>query len=245
MIKAVRERKLETSWSNPNPEYEAALTRYVRAVLDASRPNPFIADFHAFVAGAARAAAITSLAQVTLKLTAPGIPDIYQGCELWDLNLVDPDNRRPVDWGERRELLQQIRGMRPADLGREWRDGREKLYATSRLLALRRNQPDLFSDGDYQPLEAAGEASKHLCAFARRRGERVLVVAVPRLVHQLYHAGETAVWGDTELGLPAPGSWQSVLDGRCVTGCERVPADELFRDFPVAVLVRERPAPVS
>jgi (1->4)-alpha-D-glucan 1-alpha-D-glucosylmutase len=240
MIKAVRERKLETSWSNPNAEYEAALTRYVRAVLDASRPNPFIADFHAFVAGAERAAAITSLAQLTLKLTAPGIPDIYQGCELWDFNLVDPDNRRPVDWGERRELLQQIRGMRPVDLGREWRDGREKLYATSRLLALRRNQPDLFSDGDYQPLEAAGEASKHLCAFARRRGERVLVVAVPRLVHQLYHAGETAIWGDTELGLPAPGSWQGVLDGHCFAGCERVYAAELFRDFPVAVLLGER-----
>ena len=100
MIKAVRERKLETSWSNPNAEYEAALSRYVRGALDASRLNPFLADFHAFVTAAARNAAITSLAQLTLKLTVPGVPDIYQGGELWDFSLVDPDNRRPVDWEE-------------------------------------------------------------------------------------------------------------------------------------------------
>ena len=243
MIKAVRERKLETSWSNPNAEYEAALSRYVRGVLDASRLNPFIADFHAFVAVAERTAAITSLAQLTLKLTAPGVPDIYQGCELWDLSLVDPDNRRPVDWEKRQALLDETERMRPAELARQWRDGCEKLFATRRLLSLRRAHPDLFSAGDYQPLEAMGERNKHLCAFARRHGGLILVVAVPRLVYQLCHGGEAADWGDTELGLPANSGWRDVFDERCIDGRERVSGTELFGDFPVAVLLGEEGAP--
>ncbi|MGH7031833.1 MAG: malto-oligosyltrehalose synthase, partial [Stellaceae bacterium] len=153
MIKAVRERKLESSWSNPNAQYEAALQRFVRGVLDASRPNPFLAEFHGFVAGLARAGAITSLSQLVLKLTVPGVPDIYQGGELWDFSLVDPDNRRPVDWDARRTLLETISAMRPADLARDWQDGREKLFATRCLLALRGARPALFAEGDYQPLE--------------------------------------------------------------------------------------------
>ncbi len=118
MVKAARERKLETSWSNPNPDYEAALERYVRGALDASRPNPFLAEFHAFVAGLARDGAITSLAQLVLKLSVPGVPDIYQGGELWDFSLVDPDNRRPVDWAARRALLAKIGEARAGDLAR-------------------------------------------------------------------------------------------------------------------------------
>ncbi len=147
MIKAVRERKLETSWSNPNADYEAALQRYVRAVLDGSRPNPFLAEFHAFVGGFARHGAITALAQLVLKLTVPGVPDIYQGGELWDFSLVDPDNRRPVDWDRRRGLLEEVAAMHPRDLAADWQDGREKLFVTHRLLALRRAHPKLFADG--------------------------------------------------------------------------------------------------
>ncbi len=240
MIKAVRERKLETSWSNPNAEYETALSRYVRGVLDASRLNPFVADFHAFVTAAARAAAITSLAQLTLKLTVPGVPDIYQGNELWDFSLVDPDNRRPVDWAARRALLEETDRARPADLARNWHDGREKLFATRRLLALRRVHPDLFREGDYQPLEASGERSQHLCVFARKHRDLSLVVAVPRLVHQLRRGGETAEWGDTEIALPPNSVWQDIFDRHRLDRHDRVSAAELFAGFPVAVLIGEQ-----
>ena len=239
MVKAARERKLETSWSNPNPDYEAALERYVRGALDASRPNPFLAEFHGFVAGLARDGAITSLAQLVLKLSVPGVPDIYQGGELWDFSLVDPDNRRPVDWAARRDLLSQISEARAGELAADWRDGREKLFVTHRLLALRRAHPALFAAGDYQPVEAVGDRSAHLCVFARSHDGMWLVVAVPRLVHQLHPGGEAADWGGTEIVLPREGRWRDVLTGRTLDGRERVSAAALFADFPVSALVAE------
>ncbi|HEV7995030.1 MAG TPA: malto-oligosyltrehalose synthase [Stellaceae bacterium] len=239
MIKAARERKLETSWSNPNPDYEAALERYVRGALDASRPNPFLAEFHAFVAGLARDGAITSLAQLVLKLGVPGVPDIYQGSELWDFSLVDPDNRRPVDWGARRSLLAQIGEARAGDLAADWQDGREKLFVTHRLLALRRAHPALFAAGDYQPVEVVGDRSAHLCAFARSHDRMWLLVAVPRLVHQLHQENEAADWGSTEIVLPREARWRDVLTGRTLDGRERVFAGVLFADFPVSVLAAE------
>ncbi|MFZ3236074.1 MAG: malto-oligosyltrehalose synthase [Stellaceae bacterium] len=237
MIKAVRERKLDTSWSNPNPDYEAALTRYVRGVLDASRPSPFLADFHGFVASMARAGAITSLAQLALKLTVPGVPDIYQGCELWDFSMVDPDNRRPVDWEEREALLDKMDRPAPAELAAGWQDGREKLFATRRLLGLRRAHPELFAAGDYQPLEVAGERGPHLCAFVRSHGGVSLAVAVPRLVHQLCRGGDSPNWADSEIVLPANRAWQDVFTLRRLDRRDRVPARELFAEFPVAVLI--------
>lgn len=240
MIKAVRERKLETSWSNPNNEYEAALRRYVRAVLDPSRLNPFLADFHAFVCDMAQTAAITSLAQLTLKLTLPGVPDIYQGAELWDFSLVDPDNRRPVDWEIRRALLDEADRVTPDELAQKWQDGREKLFVTKRLLALRRLHPELFRSGDYQPLEPSGERSQHLCAFLRCHENLSLFVAVPRLVHQLWHGNEAADWGDTEIGLPSNGVWQDIFGMHWVDQHDRVSAGELFANFPMAVLIAER-----
>ena len=239
MIKAARERKLETSWSNPNAEYEAALARYLRAVLDAARPNPFLAEFHAFVAGLGRQGAITALAQLVLKLTVPGVPDIYQGSELWDFSLVDPDNRRPVDWDARRALLAEMGEARAGDLAADWQDGREKLFVTHRLLALRRAYPQLFAAGDHQPVEAVGERSGHLCAFARSHRGSSLVVAVPRLVHQLHRGGESADWGAAEILLPPYGAWRDVFTGRQIDRRRRVGAAALFADFPVSVLIGE------
>jgi (1->4)-alpha-D-glucan 1-alpha-D-glucosylmutase len=239
MIKAVRERKLETSWSNPNADYEAALERYIRAVLDTSRPNPFLTEFHMFVAALARLGAITALAQLVLKLTVPGVPDIYQGGELWDFSLVDPDNRRPVDWCTRRALLKALDAAQPRDLARDWQDGHEKLFVTHRLLAVRRAHPELFAAGDYQPMEAAGGRAVHLCAFARCHGALCSVVAVPRLVYQLYRGGEVADWGDAEIVLPPDGAWRDVFTGRLIEARERVAAAELFADFPVSVLIAE------
>jgi len=238
MTKAVREGKEESSWSNPNEAYEAALGRFIAAVLDASRPNAFIADFHSFIETIARPAAIASLAQTALKLTAPGVPDTYQGCELWDFSLVDPDNRRLPDWDRRRKLLPIVVQAEPASLVAEWRDGREKLFLTTRLLRLRAEHPALFAQGEYQPLYAeGGRADEHLCAFARRHGTTTLVMAVPRLVHRLQRGADGGEWGATALPLPQAGSWHDVLSDRRYDDCGRIPAAELFVGFPIAALV--------
>src|SRR5207253_3747907 len=141
MVKAVREGKHQSSWSNPNFAYEAALERFVRAVLDASRESPFLTEFHAFVKSLERLGAISSLSQLVLKLTVPGVPDIYQGGELWDFSLVDPDNRRPVAWDERRRVLEQVSCATVGEVSQRWLDGREKLFVIHRLLDLRRTHP--------------------------------------------------------------------------------------------------------
>jgi len=236
MVKAVREGKEESSWSNHNAAYESALERFVATVLDASRPNAFLADFHNFIAPLARLSAIASLAQLAIKLTAPGMPDIYQGGELWDFSLVDPDNRQPVDWRKRRTLLAAIGNAEPSSLAADWQDGREKLFLTNRLLSVRRQYPALFAEGDYQPLYGeGGRADDRLCAFARRHAETTLVVAAPRLVYRLYHNGD-AGWGATALPLPQEADWRDVVSGRVYGSCERIAATELFSEFPIAVL---------
>ena len=234
MIKAVREGKEQSSWSNPDAAHEAALQRFVRNALDASRTNLFLADFHEFVGSLAPLAAISSVSQLVLKLTVPGVPDIYQGGELWDLSLVDPDNRRPVDWDARRRLLETIGENCPADPAARWNDGRAKLFVTCRLLGFRGSHPELFAEGDYQPLEVTGGSSNHLCAFIRSWGEEQLVVAVPRLLYRLYRDG-TVDWGDTGIALP-PGSWRDVLTRGSLDGGVELPVARLLADFPVAVL---------
>jgi (1->4)-alpha-D-glucan 1-alpha-D-glucosylmutase len=237
MIKAVREGKEESGWSNPNTAYEAALERFVAAVLDVSRPNAFLVDFHGFIEPLTRLSAIASLAQLAIKLTAPGLPDIYQGGELWDFSLVDPDNRRPPDWQQRRALLAAIADAEPARLASDWQDGREKLFVASRLLRLRQQHPALFTEGDYQPLYGeGGRANDHLCAYARTHKETTLVVAVPRLVYRLYNNGD-AGWGATSLPLPHAGKWRDALSARGHENTAQIAAAELFAEFPIAVLL--------
>ncbi len=236
MIKAVREGKQQSSWSNPNSAYEAALRRFVVAVLDASRKSPFLTEFHAFVTSLARLGAVASLSQLVLKLTVPGVPDIYQGGELWDYSLVDPDNRRPVDWSIRRRLLGEVAAPSLADLAEHWQDGREKLFVTRRLLEWRRSHPDLFAEADYQPLEVEGERSGHLCAFARSLDGVTLLVAVPRLVYALYRGGPTADWGTAEIVLPRRGAWRDLFTGRSLVLQERARVSDLLAEFPVCVL---------
>ena len=186
----------------------------------------------------ARPAAIASLAQLALKLTVPGVPDIYQGGELWDFSLVDPDNRRPVDWSERRRLLDKLSDASLAELAEHWQDGREKLFVTARLLGLRRARPALFAEGDYQPLEIGeGRNSDRVCAFSRRHGDEVLAVAVPRLTFGLFRDGGPADFGATEIALPSVQVWRDVFTGEAIEARDRVRAAELFRQFPIAVLV--------
>ena len=237
IVKSVREGKERSSWSYPNVGYEAGLQRFVRGVLDPARPNPFLADFAGFVGQLARPAAIASLAQLVLKLTVPGVPDIYQGGELWDFSLVDPDNRRPVDWQRRRRLLDEVADARPEELAASWQDGREKLFVTARLLGLRRARPGLFAAGDYQPLDIGdGCNSDRICAFARRRGDETIAVAVPRLTYGLFCDGGPADFDATEIALPDIEVWRNVLTGAAIERRQRISAGELFRDFPVAVL---------
>ena len=245
MIKAVREAKERSSWSNPQAEYEAMLGRFIAGALDGSKPNPFLADMSAFVERLARPGAINSLAQTLVKLTAPGIPDTYQGAELWDFSMDDPDNRRTVDWHRRRQLLGEIeerfgRGEADrqafAEMAAHWRDGREKLFIVWRALALRAALPALFCGADYVPLATAGIHADRLCAFARRDGEAWMVTVVPRLVLALTNGASAIDWRDTTVAFPE-GHWRDVLANRGI-GARAGPVAvvDLLADFPVALL---------
>lgn len=259
MHKATKEAKVHTSWINPNQAYDAALRRFVLGVLaDSSFRN----DLLPMARRAAYIGQFNALGQTLLKLTAPGVPDIYQGNELWDLSLVDPDNRRPVDYALRRELLADVRGRAEqsgdngaalaAELMDTWQDGRIKLYLTWRALQMRRQYPDLFAEGAYSPLEAIGDMHENVCAFQRSCAEAALLAVVPRLVARLTDGGKrppvgTAVWHDTWLVLPeseAGRHYRNVLTGERLRVGERngqhgVALSALCRVFPVALLVRE------
>ncbi len=216
MLKAAKEAKVNTSWINPNEGYDEAVRAFVAGVLEATPGNRFLADFTAFHRPVARLGMLNSLAQTLVKITAPGVPDFYQGTELWDFSLVDPDNRRPVDFGARAALLDDLRARLAAGdlagLAREllerWEDGRIKLYTIHRALACRRAAPDLFQDGDYVALRVGGPAAEQVCAFARRRGPRAVLAVVPRLTARLTDRGARLplgreVWAETYVVLPA------------------------------------------
>jgi (1->4)-alpha-D-glucan 1-alpha-D-glucosylmutase len=257
MHKATKEAKVHTSWINPNETYDAALREWIMAVLNERSNRQFFDDFASFAAPVACYGQFNALAQVLLKLTAPGVPDIYQGSELWDLSLVDPDNRRPVDYESRRLLLADLRQALAAgadrlalidELLRTSNDGRIKLFTTYQALQVRREHRTLFAHGSYQPLEAEGARSEHVCAFLRRHEQAAVVVAVPRLLVGLTGGAAHAplgatIWGDTILRLPTGQPWRY---RDCFTGVAHTPDPagvlnlaELFDYFPVALLVRE------
>jgi len=237
MTKALREAKESTSWNLPNEAYEQAVADFVRGVLDTSRPNLFLADFMPLQRSVAALGMINDLSQTALKLTLPGVPDLYQGSEFWDLSLVDPDNRRPVDYASRMEALADPRPIET--LLADWTDGRVKQRLISALLALRAAEPDLFEHGDYQPLTATGARAEHVFAFARRQGDKLLVVAVPVLIGTLARDGaleDHALWGDTALELAAAGPWLETLTQTEHAG-ERLLLAPLFTHFPQLALL--------
>jgi (1->4)-alpha-D-glucan 1-alpha-D-glucosylmutase len=259
MLKATKEAKVHTSWVNPNEGYDRAVHRFVCAVLDHKQTNLFLKDFSSLQRKVAFYGHLNGLALLLLKLTAPGIPDMYQGTELWDYSLVDPDNRRVVDFEYRRQTLVELKaeieraGRDLPVLARELlesaHDGRVKLYVTYRTLNFRRDHADLFSKGDYIPLEVAGEKREHVCAFARGFGQEKIIVAVPRLIVGLTGGdGQLplgqSVWLNTRLVLPRHPSLQrydNVFTGESVSAEEQerqigLPLSELFRSFPVALL---------
>jgi (1->4)-alpha-D-glucan 1-alpha-D-glucosylmutase len=228
--KAAREAHGATSWQQPQPAYEHALEAFTLAMLN---DTDFLTDFTAFTTALIPAGRINSLAQTLLKLTAPGIPDLYQGSELWDLRLVDPDNRQPVDFSHRQVLLNQLTAATPESVLQAADTGLPKLWLLQHALHLRRLQPQAFSPaGTYRPLGIHGIRQHHLVAFLR--GDTIAVV-VPRLM--LGWAGQG--WGNTRLALPAA-AWRNVLTGESWHS-GRLRIETLLARFPVALLQRETP----
>lgn len=231
LVKALREARLRTDWADPDEAYERAVAGWLDRLLDDA---DFAADFGAEVRPLQEIAMVSGLSQVLLRCTSPGVPDTYQGCELWEDSLVDPDNRRPVDFGLRRRLLDEL-GARPdaAELWHARRDGRVKLWVLARALHARNEHPGCFGEqGAYLPLSAEGELAEHVVAFARTApdGDQVVAVAC-RLPGRIIDGG----WGNTTLPLP-PGPWHNALTGRTAEGVPQAMTD-LTGDLPVALLV--------
>jgi (1->4)-alpha-D-glucan 1-alpha-D-glucosylmutase len=192
IIKAIREAKVHSSWISPNEAYEHGARRFIRAILELAPENRFLNEFTNFQQTIARAGMFNSLSQTLLKITSPGVPDFYQGTEIWDFSLVDPDNRRPVDFTQRRKLLAEIRDPERGDLlafvermMQRPEDGRIKMYLMKRALNFRRAQHELFATGDYQPLQVAGSKKDHVIAFSRTLRNKSVIVATGRFFSRL------------------------------------------------------------
>ena len=230
-LKAAREGKQETSWTNPDEDYEKALNDYVAALLDPATSAGFLASFEKFAARTALLGALNSLSQLTLKAMAPGVPDFFQGTEFWDLSLVDPDNRRPVDFAARKQTL-AVDDYDWADRAANWQDGRIKMSLTRRLLSIRRAFADLFARGDYEPVAVTGPQAAHVIAFSRRYKGRQIIVAVGR--HFAALTGGGGQWPgaiDAKLELPQDAEYADLLGAS-----DRAGVSGLFRSVPVSVL---------
>ncbi|GAC1448624.1 MAG: malto-oligosyltrehalose synthase [Isosphaeraceae bacterium] len=261
MVKAVSEAKRNTTWTDPDPTYKETLSGYVREILQASDAAPFLGDFLPFQRRVARVGVVHSLAQTLLKLASPGTADTYQGCELWDFSMVDPDNRRPVDFEARRTMLDRIKhelasGRSRAEVARERfaapEDGAIKLYLVWTVLNHRRENADLYLRGAYRPLETSGSRKENVVSFLRSaQGQGVLVV-VPRLVaglmgdDALHPPIGNAVWNETEVLLPdsSPSRWRNLLNdqvtaARISEDRRGLPLGDLFSDIPLALLLPE------
>ena len=243
-IKALREAKVHTSWLAPDEEYEAAVLRFLDSILDSRRQNPFLQSFRPFQARVAELGMYNSLAQLVIKIAAPGVPDFYQGTELWDLNLVDPDNRSPVDYQKRRQALASLTpDTRPETLLESRQNGNVKLFVMKRALGARARMREVFEHGEYVSLETTGTKRDCVFAFARREGHNLAIACVPRLVASLVPdaAGPpvgASVWTDTRIVLP-----NESLTLRDAFTCATAQVDDgtiaaaqLFDRFPVALL---------
>ena len=249
MVKALREAKVHTNWLSPNLHYEEAVTTFVPEILTA---QSFLDQFLPFQKKVAFYGCFNSLAQTLLKTTCPGIPDFYQGTELWDLNLVDPDNRRPIDFQLRQKLLAEIIELKPAkapELLQTPADGRVKLYVIYKLLQLRRKSQALFEQGDYIPLAVKGTYAEHVVAFCRKKDNAYAITVAPRFptaLHNLNERRQHAVdWSDTYISLPegTPTRWSETFTDRTILSCcGRLPLREVLAQFPVALLTGDSDA---
>jgi (1->4)-alpha-D-glucan 1-alpha-D-glucosylmutase len=237
MIKALKEAKVNSSWVEPNTEWENAMMEFVAAILDPEKGKKFLRSFEPFAGRIAEIGAINSLSQTVLKCCAPGVPDFYQGCELWDLNLVDPDNRRPVDYALRERLLDSVSESSPEELLADWRSGRVKLFTVHRMLTLRSEQEELFQCGGYRPLTIEGVHAQRAVAFLRQHEGKSVAVVAPRLAGTLGVPPLGKAWKSTHLELPE-GQWRDVFTGEELMSTGNVPMGNVFARFPIACLVR-------
>jgi len=255
MLKAVREAKQYTSWVNRNTEYENAVSSFVRALLAPGAKNRFLEDFVPFQRRIARTGTWNSLSQTLLKLTCPGVPDIYQGNEWWDFSLVDPDNRRPVDFSRCQQALASFPELdrEPIEVSHRHLletpgDGRLKLYMTWKTLCLRRQRHTLFEVGEYLPVEVAGAKANHVAAFIRKLDTTRALVVVPRLAATLLNDLDLPptgldVWGDTHVLLPSrdcAGTYRNAFTGAvfCLQSHMedlRIDVAQVLAEFPVAL----------
>ena len=257
MLKAIREAKVHTSWISPDTSYEDGVNKFVTSILKSSFSNTFLNDFMTFNNKIAVYGIYNSLSQLILKLFSPGVPDIYQGNELWAYNLTDPDNRRPVDFSKPISLLKRLNKTSFQNrnissvvrkLADTSQDGRIKLYLTWKSLTYRKNNDPLFTEGTYIPLRVAGVRQSHVCAFAWQNGEKRLIVIVPRLVTVLATSATLSlkgagVWGNTRIALPKKYSGQNYRDiftNEIITipeiGKAALKPAEVFKILPIAVL---------
>ncbi len=202
MAKALNEAKINTSWIQPNEEWLAAMRDFIAKILETSLKAKFLPSFLPVAKEMARLGAINSLTQTLLKLTSPGVPDIYQGNEIWDFSLVDPDNRRPVDYKRRREILAALTKANPREILENWPDGRIKMFLTQRALQFRREHVDLFRRGSYLPLRASGTFAECCVSFARELNGQWIVVIAPRLSSRIGFPPVGEKWRDTAFELP-------------------------------------------
>lgn len=241
--KALREAKLQSSWSAPNDAYEQGVESFLARLLLSAKGQPLRTALGNAAQTIAPAGALNSLAQTLLRLTVPGVPDLYQGAEFWDFSLVDPDNRRPVDFNARQQALDT-----PPDIGEllfNWRDGRIKQALIAQVLALRKADPGLFHSGRYTPLEVVGTHAGNVLAFSREHQGKHLLVVVPRWSHQLLEGAvhpqiNAQVWGDTRVKLPfaAPTqNWKGLFHTGAVTPNKELLISTALGDFPVNVFI--------
>ncbi|MDZ8053276.1 MAG: malto-oligosyltrehalose synthase [Aulosira sp. ZfuVER01] len=252
IIKSIREAKVHTAWLRPDSEYEEACTSFVEKVLDPSISQEFLADFRNFQQRIAEYGIFNSLSQTLLKIAAPGVPDFYQGTELWELSLVDPDNRRPVDFEQRRSYLSTIKQQIKSDilgliqeLLTQKNDGRIKLFLTVQALKARIDYLQLFQDGEYLPLEIQGTHADNIIAFARQQGNQTAIAIAPRLFTRLIQPGEyplgESVWQDTCIQLPkgTSSTWKNAITQQSLEATGTLSIGATLAHFPVALLVSE------
>ncbi|MDA8390262.1 MAG: malto-oligosyltrehalose synthase [Gammaproteobacteria bacterium] len=249
MTKAMREAKLRTNWLNPDAAYEKCVADFINQALCTDPVSPFVSHIDTHIGPVVRAGLFNSLSQATLKLTVPGVPDIYQGTEIWDFSLVDPDNRRPIDYVRRHHMAQAAATIaaRPPDarradlqaLLRDIESGLAKLYVTRQILRLRRRHAGLFGEGTYRGVEVLGERRAQVVAFMRSFKDQRLLVVVPcqaaSLLDALSGQIEAGTWGDTTLQVETPGPYEDVLTGQTMKVAPHWPLRECLASFPVAV----------
>jgi (1->4)-alpha-D-glucan 1-alpha-D-glucosylmutase len=237
MVKALHEGKMNSSWIEPNERWDRAVHEFVAKILQPDQANRFLATFATFAERIAPLGAINSLTQTVLKLTIPGMPDLYQGSELWDFSLVDPDNRRPVEYQLRQDCLNALEeSASPAELMSQWRDGRIKMFIIRRLLQFRRENAALFAAGSYTPVPVTGALADCAVAFERQLETQTILVVVPRLASRVGFPPVGQCWKNTVVAPTAVAPWTDLFTGRNHVASSPLRLGEILAEFPVAVL---------